>query len=124
MYDTTGINVVDRREMLRVKVKSLAEEARIIRQEEHRTKGVLRDELHRHRTWDVRREARASCLAYGFIRGRSYSQMEARCVQPPNWETVKRLVQKFGPAQFTWPESLLAELPEPARNLLLARKTA
>ena len=41
--------LIDRREMLRVNVKSLAEEARMVRREEARTHEQLRDELHLHR---------------------------------------------------------------------------
>jgi hypothetical protein len=40
MYDQAG-NIVDRRELLKIKIKSLAEEARIIRKEEKKV-GTLR----------------------------------------------------------------------------------
>lgn len=67
---------------LRVKIKSLAAEARIIRAEERKHPGesLDRHQLHNHRVWDVRREARFSQIAYGFLRGRAYSQIE----QPKN----------------------------------------
>lgn len=109
MYDITKKLVLDRREMLRVKVKSLAEEARIIRREEHRNWGTLRDELHLHRVGVVRREARAAHLAYGFIRGRSYSQMEGKLKDPrngPDWEKVRRLCKTYGPKDFSEPAEL------------------
>lgn len=79
---------------LRVKIRSLAEEARIIRHEERRalksaTWARTRqqpaelsaaeaeyDSLHHHRTVDVRQEARAALLAYGFLRGRPYREIE------------------------------------------------
>lgn len=93
----------DRREMLRVKVKSLAEEARIIRREEQRTYGRLREELHKHRVIDVRREARAANLAYGFIRGRTHEQMEGSRKTEPDWEKVRRLCKKYGPAGYNGP---------------------
>ncbi len=57
MYAKNG-ELLDRREMLKVKVKSLAEEARIIRREERRVLGLLRDELSWHRRQDVRSAAR------------------------------------------------------------------
>jgi hypothetical protein len=63
----------DKRAMLRVKIKSLAEEAKIIRFEEARTKGEIRDQLHRHRVIDVRMAARNSHIAYTLIRGKEYS---------------------------------------------------
>jgi len=87
---------------LKVKSKSLAEEARIIRKEErkalnrfnnvHATKEPNRDywewttqeqqaynayaSLHTHRTDDVRRESRATHLAIAFLKGRTYRSVE------------------------------------------------
>jgi hypothetical protein len=76
---------------LRIKIKSLAAEAAMIRLEERRvskSRHWLRDHqgdgrevelsvaeqaaLHRHRTVDVRCEARAGLLAYAFLRGKPY----------------------------------------------------
>lgn len=110
---------------LKIKIKSLAEAARIIRLEEQRRKGPLvsrpRDmtmragpidqpndsrrferyrrerpleegdvyfALHAHRTWDVRREARAALLAYAFIRGRAYQRVEVKARTDVNGGTV------------------------------------
>ena len=70
------VSLVDRREMLRVKLKSLAAEARFIRREELRTHGPMREALHRHRVDTLRYEARATHLAYGLIRGLTIEQME------------------------------------------------
>lgn len=79
---------------LKVKIKSLAEEARIIRHEERRALKSATwarsrqqpaelnaaeseyDGLYHHRTVDVRDEARAAQLAYGFLRGRAYRTIE------------------------------------------------
>lgn len=98
MYSKQGA-VIDRREMLRVKVKSLADEARIIRFEERRSRGQLQEELRRHRVWNVRDEARATHLAYGLIRGRSAEQIERPKVNPPEtfWKKVRAMVEKYGP---------------------------
>lgn len=109
---------------LKVKIKSLAAEAKIIRQEERkwlhsarRLQSRITSEpncgpglstrlsracdllggLGRHRKFDVREESRASLLAYGFLRGRRYSQMEAKCYEPPRWSRVADLVKKYGP---------------------------
>ena len=49
MYAKDKETIIDRREMLRIKVKSLTAEARIIRVEERKTFGALRNELHIHR---------------------------------------------------------------------------
>lgn len=84
------------REFLKVKIKSLAAEATFIRKEENKAKASFRylknkqgeearyqraldawDGLRRHRIFDVRDEARASLLAYAFIRGKSFSYVEA-----------------------------------------------
>lgn len=86
----------DQRGYLKVKIKSLAEEARIIRKEEKRSKGDKREGLYFHRIRVVRREARHSLLAYGFIRGRKYRQIEATCKTPPDWSEVQRMVLKYG----------------------------
>ncbi len=92
--------------MLKVKIKSLAEEARIIRREELRALGwrlsptkrkdmgkgyvqrnpnyyvikyrdaALHEELRNHRVGDVRREQRVSLLAYAFLRNKTLAACE------------------------------------------------
>ena len=108
MYAKDRITLIDRREMLRVKLKSLAEEARIIRREEQRTHDLLRGELHQHRIGTVRSEARHTHLAYGFIRGRTYEQIEPKCDTPPDWERVRKMTKRYGPAPFIEPEVMRA----------------
>lgn len=108
MYAKDQTTIIDRRELLRVKLKSLAEEARIIRREESRTHGALREELSWHRRGVVRNEARATHLAYGFIRGLTRDQMEPKreplipLTTPDLWERqrmekVNAMVKKYGP---------------------------
>lgn len=101
---------------LRVKVKSLAEEATIIRKEE-RTVLKRRDwhmvrqgpndivdhfygiyvRLHTHRVHDVRNEARSSQLAYAFLRGKTYAETEkAKEGNTPNIRRIAEIVRKFG----------------------------
>lgn len=89
--------IVDRREMLRVKLKSLAAEARIIRREERRARGELREELYLHRINDVRRAARSTLLAYGLIRGRTLDQMEPKRYSEPDWDAIGKMLKKYGP---------------------------
>lgn len=92
----------DRRAMLKVKIKSLAAESKIIRSEckKHRNArfGVIADELYTHRTWNVRRESRATNLAYAFIRGKDYKTVEAsfRVGHAPDWNKVEQMVIKYG----------------------------
>lgn len=99
MYDNDTKKIIDRREMLRVKLKSLAAEARIIRREELRTHGALREELHRHRVDIVRKVARDTHVAYGLIRGRTYEQIEPKTNpdSAPDWDAVNKMVAKYGP---------------------------
>lgn len=100
----------DKRVMLKVKLKSLMEEARIIRKEEARSTGDLREDLHIHRTMDVRSEARHTHLAYGFIRGVPVQRME--CPElwddgkhpKPDWTKVRAMLKKYGPKGFVEPE--------------------
>lgn len=102
--------IVDRREMLRVKLKSLAAEAKIIRREESRQRcQQLRDELAVHRRTVVRDAARHTHLAYGIIRGRSIEQMEQTQRRLPNWQEVRRMLRLYGP------KGLDAEFKEPPR---------
>lgn len=103
---------------LKVKVKSLAAEASIIRIEERKAKRSLRwanrqepkdqqqayaawiarNSLNGHRRGPLRSEQRHSLLAYGFLRGRKYLTLEHRCRDgnEPDWDRVKQLVGRFG----------------------------
>lgn len=85
---------------LKVKIKSLAQEARIIRHEERKAKirkqGELRESLRFHRMQVVRAESRATNLAYGLLRGRRYSELEHKRWTKPDWKNVIRMVAKYG----------------------------
>jgi hypothetical protein len=106
--------------MLKVKIKSLAEEAQIIRLEEKRalartpdgkpskwTDPDLYQGLRLHRVGVVRSEQRHSLLAYAFLRGVPYRKVEpkvGRKDQPkwmsdPDWKKVGQMVERFG---LTW----------------------
>ncbi len=101
---------------LRVKIKSLAAEARIIRTEEQRFPRGWRNNptyfgLRNHRTFDVRREARAALLAYAYLRGRLYSSVEGGGEELPNTERqrslpdhlrIVQLIYKFGNLGLVW----------------------
>lgn len=95
---------------LKVKVKSLAAESKIIRLEEQRCKARPADkpgrtdlllQLKSHRRDTVRREARHSLLALGYLRERTYRAMERKCRQgnDPDWDMVERMVKKYGPPE-------------------------
>jgi len=88
---------MDERICLKIKIKSLAAEAKIIRKEEKRVKfQSIRESLYRHRIDVVRYEARHTHIAYGFLRGRTYAQIEANPKTPPNWDKIRKMVEKYG----------------------------
>jgi len=104
---------------LKVKIKSLAAEARIIRSAEDkaRSKGNVKTKigltltsevaltLKKHRTKVVRAEQRSSLIAYAFIRGKAFYPVERRTKfkreapkdpHPPDWKRVLTLINSFG----------------------------
>lgn len=96
---------------LKIKVLSLAAEAVLIKREEivclaraaRMDKPARRRDLEstyaglrNHRLCVVRPEARAACLAYAFLRGRSYRQVEPTTYSLPDWDKVTKLVQRYG----------------------------
>jgi len=92
-------------EELRVKVRSLAEEARIIRHEELRAKRrgahAIRERLYLHRIHVVRLESRASQLAAAYLRGKPRASCEQHGLTHRDKEVLPRLlnnVRNFGVA--------------------------
>lgn len=90
---------------LKIKIKSLAAEAKIIRHAELKLKRLQkldsREKVYLHRVNIVRPEARAAQLAYGFLRGRTYEQLEQNCEKPVPVHYLARLVHKFGGKKVT-----------------------
>jgi hypothetical protein len=85
----------DGRVYLKVKAKSLAAEAKIIRKEEKRNPS-FRQSLAEHRRTVVRKEARHTLLAYGFLKGRRYRQIEKKAHEAPDWSRVEKMLDKYG----------------------------
>ncbi len=86
------------RPALRVKIKHLACEAKIIRQEEQKYGGQssARGLLRHHRIEAVRNEARSAQLAYAYLRGcRTRSQTE-QTDRPIDEARVRAIIRKFG----------------------------
>ena len=83
MYAKDG-TILDKRELLRARLKSLAIEARLLRCEERRTNGEIRAGLYWQRMVVVRQQARHAHIAYGLIKGRSIEQMEAKSASQPD----------------------------------------
>ncbi len=104
---------MDKRVFLKVKIKSLAEEARIIRKEERKRHGtdnrLEREALYTHRVNVVRSEQRHSLLAYGFLRGRRVDQIEGKTLTRVDWKKVRSMVERFGPVQVTGFDKWLGE---------------
>jgi hypothetical protein len=86
---------MDQRIYLKVKIKSLAAEAKIIRAEE-RKNPKFRFGLAEHRRTIVRSEARHTLLAYGFLRGKKYEEIEPKAHEKPDWARVERMIEKYG----------------------------
>jgi hypothetical protein len=81
-----------------VKIRSLAEEAKIIRYEERKAGGTgpLYEDLRGHRVRDVRQEQRSSLIDYAYLRGMPYHRVENPAPHnPPNWDRVRKIAQKF-----------------------------
>lgn len=85
---------------LKVKIKHLAEEARIIRKEANAQYAAGNyqkgNDLTNHRKIVVRREARATLIAYQTIRGILYDSYEGNAKSEPDWKAVERMVKKYG----------------------------
>ena len=91
----------DRRKLLKIKVKSLAAEAKIIRKEERKSSGDVRNEMWEHRTRYLRRIARNTHLAYGIIRGLSVKDMEPNPSSDPDWKAIDRMIKEYGDGRST-----------------------
>lgn len=118
---------------LKIKIKSLAAEAVLIKFEErkwfkhignrdvnkpgeplkikfiYQKNHPLRMGLRQHRIDVVRPECRHSNIAYGYMRGRDYKQIENKCYEQPNWARVAEIVRKFSGDKY---------LPDGARKQL------
>ena len=88
---------------LKIKLKSLAEEQRIIRKEELSIKNgkfsyksnQRRESIYLHRVMHVRPIIRATHIAYGLIRGLQYHEIENSPKSIPNWNKVKEMIKKY-----------------------------
>lgn len=86
--------------ILRVKIKSLAAEAKIIRHEKRRAKDPAhKSELHWHNVFVVRRAARTAQLTYAYLRGVPYAKVE-RTPKSCEIHEIEKLIRKY--AQPPW----------------------
>jgi hypothetical protein len=81
---------------LRVNVKSLAAEAKIIREEIRRAETTeARQALHDHRMVRVRPEARLAHLALAFMKGRPYKMAESTARSEPVIADLVKKITRF-----------------------------
>jgi hypothetical protein len=102
---------------LKIKARSLALENQLIHQNESRLKRQIsrakksgderalarlkslretRDSLREHRKRIVRPISRSANLAYGFLKGRSYVEMEQVRYTDPHWDAIAKMILKHG----------------------------
>jgi hypothetical protein len=97
------IEINDQRHLLKVKVKHLAAEAKIIREEESQHTGMKKWGLQHHRKTTVRRAARQSQFAYAIIRGHTLQHTAKGYNPDPNdpmcfgeQKAIAKMVRKYG----------------------------
>lgn len=97
---TTIVNVYENKiaaiHRLRVNVKSLACEARLIRCEERRCGELYRQELRLHRIGRLREEARYAQLALAYARHQPYNRSEAAGSKPVDATRLEKKIRNFG----------------------------
>lgn len=108
---------MDKRVYLKVKIKSLQEEAKIIRKEERRNEDFKKG-LREHRKKIVRPESRHTHLAYAFLRGRPYKTVEPKAHTEPDWIRARKMVERYG---VVWEENQTMAEYEKKQKELLAR---
>lgn len=81
---------------LRVNVKSLAYEAKTIRDEIRRTDDTdVKNALATHRAWRVKPEARLAHLALAFARGQKYKVAESKTNNPIGVVELTKKIDRF-----------------------------
>lgn len=83
---------------LRVNIKSLAAEAKIIRREARRAGNFYSWQLTEHRRGRLRQEARITHLALAFVRGRAYRSVEQNSKDMDITFRLRAKVNGFGAA--------------------------
>lgn len=90
---------------LKIKLKALGAESRIIRHEELKRRGKhwasKGTQFYFHRIGLLRRTTRENHLAYGFLKGRTYRQLEQHPKTEPKWKNVLKHIEKFSVSSST-----------------------
>jgi hypothetical protein len=85
---------------LRVNVKSLSAESKIIRKESKKAAPDYRNQLEWHRIYRLRNESRMAQLALAFIRGIPYKEVEKTAKVLPDCKTLLNKINRFYRADF------------------------
>ena len=104
---------------LRIKIKSLVDESKTIRQEAKKTSGMVKWGLNHHRKTIVRHHTRHNLLAYGLLKKIPYKVMEKSCRKAPNFNSVTQHAKQFGGEKediTLWVEEAKAYLKEQWEN--------
>jgi hypothetical protein len=105
---------------LKIKVRSIADEARSIRQEARKESGMVKWGLNHHRTTVVMVHARHNLLAYGVLRGIPYRRMEEKCREAPDFSLVESITKRFGASE----ETISYWVDEAEAHISLKKKVA
>lgn len=122
---------------LKMKVKTLAVESMMIHAAQRRIKRRVHKKgktldpaagssafwgMQHHRIEVVRREARSSLLAYGFLRGRLYGEIENNAYTKPDFKRVFGIIERFrdGPEKIQDITQRFAEWRDTAEAHLIA----
>lgn len=79
--------------------KAAAARARVKSRGDVYKEGFLANSMYRHRIDVIRPELRSSHLAYNFLRGNKYSEVETRVRSWPNWKKVEAIARDFNTTQ-------------------------
>ena len=88
----------NRRTLLKIKIKSLIEEVKIIRHEESRcpdTRPHLRELMRQHRIFDIRKAMRSTYIAYGLMKGTPYLKIEPKAYEEPKWAIIEKMLESY-----------------------------
>ena len=96
---------------LKIKLKALGAESRIIRHEELKRRGknwaMKGTQFYFHRVGQLRKTIRENHLAYGFLKGRTYRQLEQHPKTSPNWNNVLKHIERFSVSSSVQRESFV-----------------
>lgn len=97
------VTINDERHLLKVRIKHLTAEAKIIREEENQHHGMSKWKMQNHRKTTLRDAARRTQFAYAIIRGRTrertagtYGTKVHSLKRFQDQEAVAKLVKKYG----------------------------